>query len=346
MTITSSDRRGRARCVSRRGRSGDAAGREAVGERGRPAARAAAVADAPAARLLAIGADRSARRSRRCSPSSSSTGRAPPRPARRPAHRQARALDAPPRCSAIPSRPRSTSTRATGASRPRRFASRRTSGRTGSRRPRSTGEHDGGVSLLRTRISLECLTRTCLPPRGGARVVRFRPFAVTYRADGRDVTACSCPGSRCRSPRDSHGARRRASGSSTPRRRSSRRFDRSPETAPGAVPRRARRARPRGRGARGHGAVAVVVRGRDAAGGDCPRSSARCCRSRRPRGATTRPRGGARSDDLATRLGGVPSPALERRTRALAWGQAPPEPEALDAPRGAGAAALNGGVRA
>ena len=34
-------------------------------------------------------------------------------------------------------------------------------------------------------------------------------------------------------------------------------------------------------------------------------------------------------DDLATRLGEVPSPSLERRTRALAWGQSAPDPEAV-----------------
>ena len=50
-------------------------------------------------------------------------------------------------------------------------------------------------------------------------------------------------------------------------------------------------------------------------------------------------------DDLATRLGGVPAPALERRTRALAWGQSPPEPEALVLLAEQVRAALNGGVR-
>ena len=45
----------------------------------------------------------------------------------------------------------------------------------------------GGVSLLRTRISLECLARACLPPRGGKAAVHFPPFAVTYRHRGRDA---------------------------------------------------------------------------------------------------------------------------------------------------------------
>ena len=42
-------------------------------------------------------------------------------------------------------------------------------------------------------------------------------------------------------------------------------------------------------------------------------------------------------DDLATHLGEIPSPSLEVRTRALAWGQSPPDPEALARLDGAGA---------
>jgi hypothetical protein len=39
----------------------------------------------------------------------------------------------------------------------------------------------GHVSLLRTRISLACLTRDCVPPSTGG-VLRFRPLRITYRA--------------------------------------------------------------------------------------------------------------------------------------------------------------------
>ena len=46
--------------------------------------------------------------------------------------------------------------------------------------------HQGDITLLRTRISLECLTRACLPPRGKARVLRFPPLAVTYRSGRRE----------------------------------------------------------------------------------------------------------------------------------------------------------------
>ena len=98
----------------------------------------------------------------------------------------------------------------------------RASGRTGSRRRGSTREHEGDISLLRTRITLECLTRTCLPPRGGVRVVRFRPFAVTYRRGGEGVTgarALGAPPGLLAAPAGRRGRRRARS---TPRRRSSR----------------------------------------------------------------------------------------------------------------------------
>ena len=50
-------------------------------------------------------------------------------------------------------------------------------------------------------------------------------------------------------------------------------------------------------------------------------------------------------DDLATRLSDVPSLALELRARALAWGQRPPEPEALTLLANQVRATLNGGSR-
>ena len=39
----------------------------------------------------------------------------------------------------------------------------------------------GDVSLLRTRIDLQCLTAACLPGPGRGRVFRFRPVVVSYR---------------------------------------------------------------------------------------------------------------------------------------------------------------------
>ena len=115
-----------------------------------------------------------------------------------------------------------------------------------------------GVSFLRTRISLECLTRACLPPRGGTRVVRFQSFAVTFRTQGRDARvvvpweplqlSSRLPGGGDDERRDHrHGA---ASGSTirTVARHASGRF-----------PDRCRDTRSGGRGARDHGAVAAVV---------------------------------------------------------------------------------------
>lgn len=49
--------------------------------------------------------------------------------------------------------------------------------------------HQGSVSLLLTRFTLQCLARACLPPHGGARVVRFPAIAVTYVKDGRATRA-------------------------------------------------------------------------------------------------------------------------------------------------------------
>ncbi len=50
-------------------------------------------------------------------------------------------------------------------------------------------------------------------------------------------------------------------------------------------------------------------------------------------------------DHLATRLGEIPSRSLEARTRALAWGESAPEPEALTLLAAQVRTALNGGVR-
>ena len=51
--------------------------------------------------------------------------------------------------------------------------------------------HVGGVSLLRTRITLQCLTRSCLAPARG-RLVQFPPIVVRYAKDGA-VTATVVP---------------------------------------------------------------------------------------------------------------------------------------------------------
>ncbi len=46
--------------------------------------------------------------------------------------------------------------------------------------------HVGGASLLRTRITLQCVTRACLPPTAG-HVVALRPAVVSYTKGGRQA---------------------------------------------------------------------------------------------------------------------------------------------------------------
>ena len=220
---------------------------------------------------------------------------------------------------------------------------RRASGRTGSRRPGSTREHEGGISLLRTRITLECLTRTCLPPRGGVRVVRFRPFAVTYRRGGQEsrvLVPWDALQVSSRLPRG--GAAGVGIVDTAPALEPG--FDRSPETVRALLLVVA--------SVLGLAGAALVLttlwpssyaaQRRLGRLSPLERSLLRVEAAARDDEATRR----RTLDDLATRLGGVPAPALERRTRALAWGQAPPEPEALVLLAAHVRAALNGGVRA
>ena len=185
----------------------------------------------------------------------------------------------------------------------------------------------GDVSLLRTRLSLECLTRDCLPPRGRARVVQFPPFRVTYRVGGRDVRLF-VPWEPLRlSSRvpDETTARVGIIDAAPPLEPS---FARSPEALRTAF-----------------FVVAAVLSLLGAAlvvTGLWPPSLLAERRRRRlsplerslllAEAAAREDDEAARRrtlDDLATRLGEVPSPSLERRTRALAWGQSAPDPEAV-----------------
>lgn len=207
---------------------------------------------------------------------------------------------------------------------------------------RITREHEGEISLLRTRITLECLTRTCLPPRGGVRVVRFRPFAVTYRRGARESRVLVPSEPLQVSSRLPRGAAARVGLMDTPPALEPG-FDRSPERVRALL------------------LVVAVVLGLAGAAlvlttlwppsyagqrrlrrlSPLERSLLRVEAAARDDEATRR----RTLDDLATRLGGVPAPVLERRTRALAWGQSPPEPEALVLLAEDVRAALNGGVR-
>ena len=285
----------------------------------------------------------SARRSSRCSSPASSAGRARPcRRARGPGRRQAVALDV---RRAVRRSGRGRDRRLferRGASRLARFGSRRTSGRSVSRRPGSTGRSQGDVSLLRTRISLECLTRGCLPPKGGARVVRFPPLAVTYRAGRARRTRARALGAAAAlvatAPRHDGGV-----GIVDTAPPLEPRFERSPELlrtlflVAAAV--------------LGLAGAALVVtalwppsflaRRRWRRLSPLERSLLRVEAAATSDDEAVRRR---TLDDLATRLGDIPSPSLEPRTRALAWGQSPPEPEALTLLAEQVRTTLNGGV--
>jgi hypothetical protein len=184
----------------------------------------------------------------------------------------------------------------------------------------------GDISLLRTRYTLQCLARACLPPQGGTRVVRFPAAAVAYLRDGRPATAAvTWP--------DLQVASRVPATTAAPRIVAT-----PPEPEPGF-------ARPPGPTR----ALLLLVAGLLAAAG-----GALLVRALWPSGALARWRrrdlsplerslarveDAARSDDederrrrldeLANRLADVPAPPLEARTRALAWGAVPPASEAL-----------------
>ncbi len=204
--------------------------------------------------------------------------------------------------------------------------------------------HQGDVTLLRTRISLECLTQACLPPRGKTRVLRFPPLAVTYTSAGKEervLVPWETLQVSSRLPAETDG--RVGIVDSPPPLES--RFERSPDTVrllfllmaallglAGAAlvvtalwppsylaQHRRRRLSPLERS---------LQQVEAAAAGDDEAARRRTL------------------DDLATHLGEIPSPSLEVRTRALAWGQSPPDPEALGRLTEQVRATLNGGTRA
>jgi hypothetical protein len=203
--------------------------------------------------------------------------------------------------------------------------------------------HQGDVTLMRTRISLECLVPACLPPRGKTRVIRFPPLAVTYeseRRDGRILVRWEPLQVASRLPADGN-ARVGIVDRAPPLEPQ---FDRPPEMLrivfllmavilglAGAAlvvaalwprtyssQRRRRRLPPLERSLQ---QVEAAAR----------------CDDEADRRRTL--------DDLATHLSEIPSPSLEVRTRALAWGEAAPEPEALALLAEQVRAALNGGAK-
>lgn len=204
--------------------------------------------------------------------------------------------------------------------------------------------HQGDISLLRTRISLECLTRVCLPPRGKERVLRFPPLAVTYRRGGQEermVVPWEPLRVSSRLPAETN-ARAVVVDSAPPLEP---RFARSPETLQALLLLVAT--------ILGLAGAALVVtalwppsllaRRRSRRLSPLERSLLRVEAAARGDDEAARRRA---LDDLATNLAEVRSPSLETRTRALAWGQSAPDPEALTILTERVRATLNGGVSA
>jgi hypothetical protein len=199
-----------------------------------------------------------------------------------------------------------------------------------------------GISLLRRRYTLQCLTRACLPPRGETRVIRFPAAGIAYVQDGRRrAAAVTWP--------ELQVASRVPAGGAAPRITAA-----PPELDPSF-------ARPPG-AMRALLLVAAVLlalagvvllasalwpagalarwRRRDVS--PLERSLARVEDAARSDDEAERRR---TLDELAQTLAEVPAPPLETRTRALAWGPTPPTPEALAELARSVRVALNGTVR-
>jgi hypothetical protein len=201
----------------------------------------------------------------------------------------------------------------------------------------------GGVSLLRTRISLQCLTRVCLPAPSGGRVVRFPPFALSYREGGREARVLvPWPPVQLSSRLPPDTSARVGI------------IDNPPPLEPGFArsPKTLRTLLLLAAAMLGVAGAALVV----TALWPPPFWSQRRWRRLSPierslvqvEAAARNGDEGVRRrtlDQLATRLSEVPSPSLEVRTRALAWGQSPPVPEALTLLTEQVRTALNGGVQ-
>ncbi len=211
-------------------------------------------------------------------------------------------------------------------------------------RTRVDREQQGGVTLLRNRISLECLTLACLPAPGRSRVFQFPPVTVTYRSDGRDQKV-QVPWEPLRvSSRLPADAKARVGivDSAPPL---DPRFERSPATLGSlflviAV-------------ALGLAGAALVVKALWPSSHVTRRRERRLSPLER---SLLQVEAAAAADDeavrrktldnLALHLAELPSPGLAVRTRALAWGQDPPDSEALTSLAEHVRATLNGGVQA
>ena len=201
--------------------------------------------------------------------------------------------------------------------------------------------HLGGSSLLRTRITLQCLTRACLPPAGG-RLVQFRPIVVRFAKDGAGASTVVPWEPLQLSSRLPQGVAGIGVIDTAPP--VDPRFAHSPGTirlvllvatvllALGGTVLVVTALWPPAFGARRRWAkLSPLERSLllvEAAAGSEDEAGRR-----------------RTLDQLALRLGEAQSPQLELETRALAWGQAPPEPQDLTLLAAEVRATLNGKVR-
>jgi hypothetical protein len=199
----------------------------------------------------------------------------------------------------------------------------------------------GVVSLLRSRIVLSCVTKACVPPRGGGSL-RFRPLTVTYRARGQHLSVQVPWGSiqlSSRLPLDptAHvGVVDTAPALNA-------RFSLSPALLRGLLILVA--------------AILGLAGAASVVSGLWPPffSLLRSARPVSPLESSllqveTAARSGDETarrhvlDQLATHLAELPSPVLEARTRSLAWAASTPEPEALTRLAQQVRSSLNGGL--
>jgi hypothetical protein len=200
----------------------------------------------------------------------------------------------------------------------------------------------GGVSLLRTRIVLECTTRPCLPPQTVGTPVRFAPLTVTYRANGRDARlAVPWEPFQLLSRLPTDASANVGVIDTAPSLQAG--FPRSPALLRGALIAVAT--------ILGLAGAALVV--------TALWPSRLLTRRRRPLSPLEQSllevESTARSEDeerrrhaldrLATRLAELPSPSLEARTRSLAWGQESPEAQTIASLTDEVRASVNGGGR-
>jgi hypothetical protein len=199
----------------------------------------------------------------------------------------------------------------------------------------------GGASLLRTTVMLQCLSRACLPPAGG-RLVQLRPIVVTYAHDGahaRTVIPWHPLQISSRLPQGADGIGV---------------IDTAPPLDPGFArsPTTVRAVLLLATALLLLGGAALVVSALWPASLRGRRQWAKLSPLERSLRLVEAAAGGADEterrrtlDQLALRLGDAQSPQLEGQTRALAWGQAPPEPRDLTMLAAKVRATLNGKVQ-